>query len=159
MLARVKVRDLPTPALVVDARGLERNLDAMATALPGARCRPHVKAHKCTTLAQRQRDVGHRGFTCATPREVIGMSAAGLGEDLLLANEVVDPDRLRAMAELDARVTIAVDSAATIAAAAAAGLRECLVDVNVGMPRCGCDPADAGALATRRAPPGSRCAA
>jgi D-serine deaminase-like pyridoxal phosphate-dependent protein len=28
MLARVKVRDLPTPALVVDARGLERNLDA-----------------------------------------------------------------------------------------------------------------------------------
>jgi len=32
---------------------------------------------------------------------VIGMSAAGLGEDLLLANEVIDPERLRAMAELD----------------------------------------------------------
>jgi D-serine deaminase-like pyridoxal phosphate-dependent protein len=149
MLARVKVRDLPTPALVVDARGLERNLGAMAAALPGPRCRPHVKAHKCTALARRQLDVGHHAFTCATPREVIGMSAAGLGEDLLLANEVVDPERLRAMAALDTRVTIAVDSDVTIAAAAAAGLGECLVDVNVGMPRCGCDPRDAGALATR----------
>ena len=37
-------------------------------------------------------------FTCATPREMVGMAAAGLGGDLLLANEVLDPDRLGAMA-------------------------------------------------------------
>ncbi len=84
-----------------------------------------MKAHKSTALAHRQPAVGHHGFTCATPREVVGMAAAGLGDDLLLANETVDPDRLRAMAELDARVTVAVDSDATIAAAAAAGIREC----------------------------------
>jgi D-serine deaminase-like pyridoxal phosphate-dependent protein len=146
-LVEVKVRDLPTPALVVDGAGLDRNLAAMAAALPGARCRPHVKAHKCTALALRQRAAGHPGFTCATPREVIGIAAAGLGDDLLLANEVVDPDRLAALAAIDARVTVAVDSADTISAAARAGIRECLVDVNVGMPRCGCDPADAGRLA------------
>ena len=46
------------------------------------------------------------------------MANAGLGDDLLLANEVVDPDRLRRLAALDARVTIAVDSEATIDAAA-----------------------------------------
>ena len=147
------VRDLPTPALVVDHATLQHNLDAMASALPGPRCRPHVKAHKTTELAQAQRRLGHAGFTCATSREVIGMAHVGLGEDLLLANEVLDADRLAAMARLDARVTIAVDSVATVAAAAEAGLRECIVDVNVGLPRCGCDPEDAGRLAeeaTRR---------
>ena len=64
------VRDLPTPALVVDAGALERNLAAMADALPGTRCRPHVKAHKTTALAARQRAHGHRTFTAATPREI-----------------------------------------------------------------------------------------
>jgi D-serine deaminase-like pyridoxal phosphate-dependent protein len=145
----MKVGDLPTPALVVDGPGLEQNLAEMAVALPGPRCRPHVKAHKCTQLARRQRAAGHPGFTCATPREVVGMAAAGLGDDLLLANEVVDPHRLATMASLDARVTVAVDSDETIAAAAGAGIRECLVDVNVGMPRCGCDPERAGEIAAR----------
>jgi D-serine deaminase-like pyridoxal phosphate-dependent protein len=116
----------------------------MAAALPGARLRPHVKAHKCTALARRQATVGHRAFTCATIREVEGLVAAGLGDDVLLANEVLDARRLGA---LRARVTVAVDSEATIDAAAAGGVREVLVDVNVGLPRCGCEPADAGRLA------------
>lgn len=143
------VHDLPTPALVMEADAFERNLETMAAAHPGNRLRPHVKAHKCTALAARQRAVGHESFTCATPREAIGMAAAGLGADLLIANEVLDPRRLEALAAIgrDARVTVAVDSAETVAAAALAGLRECVIDVDVGLPRCGCDPADAGALA------------
>ena len=141
------VQDLPTPALVVDTGAFEHNLAAMATALPGARCRPHVKAHKTTALAREQAARGHRTFTCATPREMEGMAHAGLGDDLLLANEVVDPDRLRRLAALDARVTIAVDSEATIDAAARAGLGEVVIDVYVGMPRCGCPPDRAGRLA------------
>ncbi len=141
------IDELATPALVVAEDVLAHNLQAMAAALPGPRCRPHVKAHKTTALAQRQRDAGHVGFTCATPREVIGMAGAGLGEDLLLANEVVNGERLRALAALDARVTVAIDSDATLDAAVRGGIRECLVDVNVGMPRCGCLPEDAGRLA------------
>src|SRR2546423_12172393 len=128
--------ELVTPALVVDAGALEHNLAAMAAALPGPRLRPHVKAHKCTPLAALQARAGHQGFTCATIREVEGMVAAGLGTDLLLANEVLDARRL---ARLDARVTVAVDSEATIAAAARAGLREAVGDVNVGLPPCGCE--------------------
>ena len=144
-----RLQDLPTPALVVDADVLEANLESFAEALPGPRLRPHVKAHKCTALAHRQAAHGHHHFTCATPREMVGMARAGLGEDLLLANEVVDPNRLRALAELDARVTVAVDSEETIAGAARAGLREVLIDVNVGLPRCGCAPDQAGPLAER----------
>ncbi|MGQ0823894.1 MAG: alanine racemase [Actinomycetota bacterium] len=144
-----RVRDLATPALVVDAAALAHNLDTMTAALPGSRLRPHVKAHKCTGLAREQAVRGHSGFTCATPREILGMARAGLGDDLLLANQTVDRDRLHAMAESGARVTVAVDSDATVDAAAAAGIREVLVDVNVGMPRCGCRPTDAGRLAAR----------
>ena len=123
---------------------LEHNIRTMADALPGARLRPHVKAHKCTALAARQAAAGHRSFTCATIREMEGMARAGLGEDLLLANEVLDARRL---GELDARVTVAVDSEPTIEAAAAGGVREVLIDVNVGLPRCGCPPEEAGRLA------------
>jgi D-serine deaminase-like pyridoxal phosphate-dependent protein len=141
------VHDLPTPALVVDTAAFEHNLATMAAALPGERCRPHVKAHKTTALAREQAARGHRTFTCATPREMEGMAEAGLGDDLLLANEVVDPDRLARLSALDGRVTIAVDSEATIDAAARAGLREVVIDVFVGMPRCGCAPDEAGRLA------------
>jgi hypothetical protein len=34
-----------------------------------------------------------------------------------------------------------------VSAAAAAGVREVLVDVNIGLPRCGCLPSDAGRIA------------
>ncbi len=147
MLARLKVKDLGTPALVVDRAALEHNLAAMADALPGPRCRPHVKAHKTTALAREQAARGHRNFTCATVREMEGMARAGLGDDLLLANEVVDAERLGRLAALEARITVAVDSEATVAAAADAGLSEVLVDVDVGMFRCGCRPEDAGRIA------------
>jgi len=72
------------------------------------------------------------------------MAAAGLGEDLLLANEVLDARRLGAV---DARVTVAIDSRETLDAAVRGGVREVLVDVNVGLPRCGIAPERAGRLA------------
>ncbi len=140
-----RLNELQTPALVVDEDALAHNLRTMSAALPGARLRPHVKAHKCSALARRQAALGHHGFTCATIREIEGLAAAGLAEDLLLANEVLDTRRLAAV---PARVTLAVDSEETIAAAAAGGVREVLIDVNVGLPRCGCAAADAGRLAT-----------
>ncbi len=135
--------------MIIDAAALERNLSTMAAMVPGQRLRPHVKAHKCTALAARQASHGHTTFTCATPREVMGMADAGLGQDLLLANETLDPRRLGAMASLAdaAMVTIAVDSAETVAAAATAGIVNVLIDVNIGLPRCGVDPDKAGALA------------
>lgn len=141
------VNELATPALVIDADAFDRNLATMASHHPGSRLRPHVKAHKCTALAAAQQAVGHSTFTCATPLEVVGMGRSGVGVDLLLANETVDAGRLRAMAELDVMVTVAVDSAETIRAAADNGIGSCLIDVNVGLPRCGVAPERAGALA------------
>ena len=145
----VKTGELTTPALVVQSDLLEGNLSTMTAALPGRRLRPHVKAHKCTALAARQADLGHTAFTCATIAEMEGMARAGLGDDLLLANEVVDATRLGALVRAGSRVTMAVDSEETIAAATSAGVPEVLIDVNVGLPRCGCRSEDAGRLADR----------
>src|SRR5262249_37209113 len=83
---------------------------------------------------------------CATVREMVGMAGAGLGDDLLLANEGLDLTRLAALA---ARVTVAAHSEETIAPAAPAGgaLRRGLTDVHAGLRRCGCQPSQAGRLA------------
>ena len=118
----MNIGQLTTPALVVQRALLDRNLATMAAALPGARMRPHVKAHKCSALAARQAGMGHTGFTCATMAEMERLAGSGLGEDLLLANEVVDAARLGALAREGARITVAVDSDATIDAAAHAGV-------------------------------------
>ncbi|MFY9586875.1 MAG: alanine racemase, partial [Actinomycetota bacterium] len=142
--AAVELENLQTPALIVDADAFEHNLRAMSEALPGARLRPHVKAHKCTALAARQAAAGHRTFCAATIREIEGLAKAGLGDDLLLANEVLDARRL---GDLDARVTVAVDSPETVEGAVNGGVKEVLIDVNVGLPRCGIAPEGAGRLA------------
>jgi D-threonine aldolase len=142
-----RIDDIATPALVVEGPGFRHNLDTMRGARPGPALRPHVKAFKSTGVAQVLAAAGHTAFCCATIREVEGMAAAGLGQDLLLANEVLDARRLGAVAAAGARITVAVDSVETIAAAAQGGVREVLIDVNVGLPRCGCDPDDAGRLA------------
>ncbi|MGQ0431669.1 MAG: alanine racemase [Microthrixaceae bacterium] len=144
----MKVHELATPALLVDIHAFDRNVAKMAARWPGTTLRPHVKAFKSTALAARLAEAGHTGFCCATVREMVGMAAAELGDDLLLANESLDLSRLTPIVRAGAaRITVAVDSEATIDAAASAGIPEVLIDVDVGMPRCGCDPADAGRLA------------
>lgn len=140
--------DIATPALVVDTPTLDANLAAMDSVLPGNRLRPHLKAFKCTALARRLADDGHSAFCAATPREIEGLVTAGLGEDLLLANESLDLARLGALTD-QANITVAVDSDPILDHAIAAGIRSVLIDVEVGLPRCGCDPADAGRLADR----------
>ena len=77
------------------------------------------------------------------------MVRAGVGTDLLLANESLDVDRLRAIAALgdSATITVAIDSPETLHAAHTAGIRNVLIDVNVGLPRCGVAVDKAGRLA------------
>ncbi len=140
--------ELTTPALLVDTATFDANLAAMDAVLPGARLRPHVKAFKSTAMASRLAADGHTGFCAATPREIEGLVAAGLTDDLLLANETLFTHRLGELAD-EANITIAIDSDATLDAAISGGVRSVLVDVDVGLPRCGCDVADAGRLADR----------
>lgn len=150
MRSRFSIHDLPTPALIVDVAALDRNIARMAAffADGGCRLRPHFKAHKTPAIAQRQLAAGSCvGITCATVGEAEVIK--DLCGDLLIANEIVTPDKCSRVAALSRgrRVTVAVDSLRgleTLAAASrSAGVTTgVLVDVNVGQGRCGVEPGE-----------------
>jgi D-serine deaminase-like pyridoxal phosphate-dependent protein len=154
-----RLRDVPTPALIVDVAALDRNIARMAAFFAAGPCRlrPHFKAHKTPEIARRQLVAGSCvGLTCATVSEA--EVAAELCDDLLIANEIVSPDKCARVAALarEIAVTVAIDSIAGIEALAvassAAGVTiGALVDVNVGQGRCGVEPGDAAVTLAKRA--------
>ena len=104
---------MPTPALIVDAGALDRNIARMARFFADGACRlrPHVKAHKTPAIARRQLAAGScTGLTCATVLEA--EAVAGFCDDILIANELVTADKCGRAAALAAsrRITVAVDS-------------------------------------------------
>ena len=145
------VEAVPTPALVVDVEALDHNLKFLAGyfAQRPAKLRPHFKSHKCVTLAKRQLEAGSAvGITCAKLSEAEVLVAGGI-KDVLIANQVVGPEKAQRLAALNHAATVrsAVDSAANAAelgaAAVAAGVTiPVLVEVDVGMRRCGVSPGE-----------------
>jgi D-serine deaminase-like pyridoxal phosphate-dependent protein len=140
-----KLEDLPSPALIVDLDAFESNLAAAADLVRGSgtQLRPHVKTHRTPGLAIRQLDSHRRGVTCATVGEAEAMVEAGI-DDVFLANEIMSPDKADRLALLahDAQVAIAVDSQPGVDVIAAAAGRarttvEVLIDVDIGLARCG----------------------
>jgi len=157
----MKVRDIPTPALVVDLAAMERNIRRMADYYAGRSCklRPHFKAHKTPAIARRQLSAGQcTGLTCATVGEAEVVLREGLTRDVLIANEVVGPGKAARVAALarEGDIMVAVDTPGGLdevaAAAVAAGVEVgVVIDVNVGLPRCGAAPGEASVTLAKRA--------
>jgi D-serine deaminase-like pyridoxal phosphate-dependent protein len=154
------IRDIPTPALIVDLPALDRNLTTMAAFFASGPCRlrPHVKAHKTPAIARRQLAAGSAvGLTCATLAEA--EAVRDFCDDILIANELVGETKWKRAAALarGGRLTVAVDSVVGLdglaAAARAGGVTiGVLVDLDVGQGRCGLQPgAPAVGLAQRAA--------
>ena len=142
--------DVVTPALVVDLDILKGNLAYMQSRLPGlhARLRGHVKNHKSPHIARLQLEHGAFGICAATVWEAIVMVKAG-AEDVLIANQLVDPAKRRAAALLarEANVLVNVDDvgdaeALSAAAVAAGSIIGVLLEVDTGMHRSGVDSAE-----------------
>ncbi|MDA1183183.1 MAG: DSD1 family PLP-dependent enzyme [Acidobacteria bacterium] len=163
------VRDvgrIPTPALVIDIAAMDRNIQRMATFFADGPCRlrPHFKAHKTPDIARRQLAGGScTGLTCATVSEAevatlaLGELLADVSGDILIANEPVGPGKCARVATLARRVpvTVAADSVAGLEAldraATEAGVTiGVLVDLDVGMARCGVPPGGAAVSLGRR---------
>src|SRR5579872_3911830 len=140
------VEDLPSPALVIDIDKATANIDTISSWLAGkpARLRPHVKVHKLPQLAVQQVKAGAVGVATATVWEARAMIEGGV-PDVMIANEVIGPAKIALAADLagrGARFAVLVDDAANArelaAAAVAAGSTVgLLVDLDVGMHRCG----------------------
>lgn len=137
--------EIDTPALVVDLDPFERNLNKMAafTAERGIRLRPHAKTHKCPTVARKQIAAGAVGQCCQKVGEAEALVRGGV-RDVLVSNEVVGAQKLRRLAALahEATVALCFDGPEQVAAASRAATEAgvelgALVEIDVGMQRCG----------------------
>lgn len=162
----VTIDEIDTPALLLDLDAFEHNIARMAGffADKPVSLRPHSKTHKCPQIALRQLEAGAIGITCAKVGEAEVMAGAGV-QDILIANQIVGPCKIDRLTDLarDCDLMVAVDDADNVTALSHAcrdkdvSLRV-LVEVDVGMGRCGVQPgADAVALARQvAAAPGLR---
>jgi D-serine deaminase-like pyridoxal phosphate-dependent protein len=141
---------IDTPALLIDRERLEGNIQRMADLFRNTpiRLRPHFKTHKCVEIAGLQLEAGAVGITCAKLGEAEVLADAGV-QDILMANQVVGPIKIARLIDLERRcdVMVAVDSSSNIrslsTAAVEAGVDiRCLVEVNIGMNRCGVQPGE-----------------
>jgi D-serine deaminase-like pyridoxal phosphate-dependent protein len=157
MNQQVVMETIPTPALVLDARVVRRNIQRMAAyaAVHRLQIRPHTKTHKSLQIAQLQLDSGALGLTAAKVGEAEIMSLAS--DDILLAYPALDLVRIERIAKLAERITmrVAIDSSLAADSLATAAHRNrstigILVDLDVGMGRTGVQsPQAALALAQR----------
>ena len=143
--------EVDTPALLIDLDALEHNLDRMAALLAptGARLRAHAKTHKSPVIAHLQMARGAVGQCVQKVAEAEVLAWGGV-PDILVSNEVVGDRKLARLAALSriTRVAVCADDPANVAriaaAAGAAGVRlMVLVEIDVGMSRCGVAPGPA----------------
>jgi len=140
---------LDTPALLVDLDLLEANIARSAAPCRrhGVGWRPHMKGHKTVEIARMELAAGAIGITCAKLGEAEVMAAAGI-PNILIANQIVGPLKIRRLAALPADPIVAVDSLENVADLAAAGAArgrplQVVVEVDTGMKRAGVAPGDA----------------
>jgi D-serine deaminase-like pyridoxal phosphate-dependent protein len=144
------LNDLPTPALVIDATIVRRNLDRFAeySRRHNLAIRPHTKTHKSRKLAAMQLESGCRGLTVAKVGEAEVM--ADVCDDLFLAYPALDSARTARIAKLAATKTVRVGIDSREAAQALGGAARSagtkigiLVDFDVGLGRTGVQSPDA----------------
>jgi D-serine deaminase-like pyridoxal phosphate-dependent protein len=157
---------LDTPALLIDLDVLDANLAALRAgcASHGKDLRIHFKSLKCGSLARYLAARGLPAFLCAKTNEAEVLADAGI-RDIFVANEVIGASKLARLAALArrGRLRVCVDdpgnTAELGAVARLAGVTlEVLVEVDIGMARCGVAPGAATLALARQvqAQPGLR---
>jgi 3-hydroxy-D-aspartate aldolase len=133
------LRELTTPALVLDLEVFEQNVEAYQHQI-----NLHAKSHKCAEIARRQIAAGAVGICTVSLHEAEAMVGQGIN-DILITSPVVGAgklDRLMHLLEGGAVVAVVVDDqehAASMAAAAhqSGHVLDVLIDVDLGMGRTG----------------------
>lgn len=143
-----RIRDLETPAMVVDLDVMERNLQRVANYAREheLRLRPHTKTHKSSELGRQQVGLGAVGLTVAKVGEAEVMVASGAPE-LLVAYPVIGRKKLERLMQVAAHTTVTVSLDSVFAArqlsdAAREAQREIcvLAEMDAGLGRVGVQP-------------------
>ena len=139
---------LDSPQLLIDLDVVDANCERLFSALEGkgVSVRVHFKSLKCGGLAQYLTTRGAKNFLCAKLNEAEVLADAGI-EDILIANQVVSPHKFERLADLAKRVTlrVCVDDPENVEALSqamsqAGATLGVLVEVDIGMERCGVEP-------------------
>lgn len=141
------LKEIDTPALIVDLAVLERNLTRMQSAADraGLQVRPHIKAHKTPEIARLQLDAGAIGVTAAKVSEAEVFALCEGVSDIFIANEVVGLAKVLRLLRLSHRVprlSVAVDSpqcAEPLSEAfhTAGRTLDVMIEIDGGAGRCG----------------------
>jgi D-serine deaminase-like pyridoxal phosphate-dependent protein len=149
---------LDTPQALLDLDIIDANLKRLFQAAKerGVAVRVHFKSLKCGGLARYIAEHGGESFLCAKLSEAEVLADAGI-KDILIANQVVGPQKMDRLAKLAKRVTLraCVDhpdnvdqlSQAMQRAGATLGV---LVEVDIGMARCGVLPGEPALVLAQR---------
>jgi len=148
----MRVTEIPTPAVLVDAAKLKRNLERMQAGVNahGKRLRPHAKTHKSPEIARMQITHGAVGICCAKLGEAEVFADAGT-TDIRLPYPLnpVNADRVFALSDRVALSFIVDDVGVagqwSALAKGAGRTLDVLIKVDVGFHRCGIDPNANGA--------------
>jgi D-serine deaminase-like pyridoxal phosphate-dependent protein len=146
------VMDLDTPALVVDLDVMDRNIEILHTRFnqSSAKIRPHVTGHQTPKIAHRQLQAVNTvgGISVTTVGEAEVFSDAGI-TDILVASQIVTRPKIRRLCTLAGsdRIGVAVDNPRNVLdlsqAASAQGVTlGVLVELDVGLGRCGVAPGE-----------------
>ncbi len=141
----LRVKDIDTPALLIEREILEKNIRQMQKIADGNKVnlRPHLKAHKMPLLAHRQLVAGARGVAVAKLAEAEIMIRNGI-KDILIANQVVGKEKIARLLRLSrlAVISCAVDSPENARQLSSAFAREgrkidVYIEIDTGLNRCG----------------------
>jgi D-serine deaminase-like pyridoxal phosphate-dependent protein len=158
-MSKRKTHDLDTPALLLDLPTMESNLRKMAKFISEGQTalRPHFKNHQSAWLSKKQLDAGAIGITCATVAQAEVLVSHGI-RSILIASEISNGAKIKRFAELarQADIIVAVDNARVVADMARISRDKkttlsVLIDVNIGLNRCGVTPGEAAALLAKTA--------
>jgi D-serine deaminase-like pyridoxal phosphate-dependent protein len=164
--AGLATQELDSPQLLLDLDVIDANVRRLLEALRGRRVnlRAHFKSLKCGGLARYLAGLGVHSFLCAKLNEAEVLAGAGI-RDIFIANQIVGPHKVRRLAELAKRaeVRVCVDDADNVgqlsrAAREAGATVGVLVEVEMGMKRCGVEPGEPALALARQihASPGLR---
>lgn len=155
----MKLEQLDTPSLLIDADALDGNLRRMQARCDatGTELWPHIKTHKLVPLLRKQLELGARGATCAKLGEAEAMLPSGVRR-IFLAHSLADPRkaaRLRQLHEQLDQLILAVTSEVHFLALerllCASGIRvDVLLAVDTGLGREGTRSPEASVALSER---------
>jgi D-serine deaminase-like pyridoxal phosphate-dependent protein len=149
---------LDSPQLLLDLDVIDANLRRMFDAgkARGVNVRTHFKSLKCGGLARYIQAHGGTTFLAAKLNEAEVLADAGI-TDILIANQVVGPQKMQRLAALAKRVQlrVCVDQADNVdqlsrAMHAGGATLGVLIEIDIGMARCGVLPGDAAVPLAQR---------